>query len=386
MKALGRMAIGALGLVLLGAPEPADAACGDFYRVKRGDTLRSIAIRQAGTEDYQALFAANRDILEDPALIEIGQLLYVPCPNDPPVNRRAAMAEAGVTPTPRDNLGDRRAEEVATAPGTGGTVVTTETPTAAIAAEPPGDGALRVLTGSGLAPLADRDLPGQGMANLILSEALALAKVGQPVEIAFVDDWKSHLPVLMPTGAFNLGLPWPRPDCDAPDKSATAARLCDTFLFSDPIYEIQISTVVLAGSPLARARDPEDLEGTTICRPAGFPPVDLEELRANLKIVEAESPAACAAMLETGTADAVSLPEAAALRLLKDPGTAAPMVKAPYLGVSVPVHALAPKDAPGSSALIARVDAGLAQMQSSGRWLEIVSDYLRDLEKSAPSQ
>ena len=356
-------------------PAPADAACGEFYRVKRGDTLRSIAIRQMRTEDYEPIFRANRDIVSDAALIEIGQLLYLPCAGRGPRDRRAALAAAGITPTRVDNLGDRLAAETPGAPEE-----TAEAPAALPLSEPGAE--LRVLTGSGLAPLADRDLPGQGMANLILNEALTAAKVARPVELAFVDDWKAHLPVLMPTGAFSLGLPWPRPDCDAGRLSATARKLCDEFLFSEPLYEIQISTIVEVGNPLALARSPGDLQGRKVCRPEGFPPVDLESLKLGLDIVAARSASECAAMLTGGEVDAVSLPEAAATRLLAEPAFAGRLIRAQYLGASVPVHALALKDAPGSRALIQRVDEGLAELQSSGRWLEVVSSYLRDLEQT----
>lgn len=55
------------------APTPAAPSGGGAYTVVAGDTLSSIA-RANGTT-WQTLFAANRDVLSDPARISIGQRL-----------------------------------------------------------------------------------------------------------------------------------------------------------------------------------------------------------------------------------------------------------------------------------------------------------------------
>ena len=153
--------------------------------------------------------------------------------------------------------------------------------------------------------------------------------------------------MLMPTGAFDVGLPWPRPDCEAADQSDLTRQLCTRFIYSEPLYEMQVSTIVLAGSPLVEARSTSLLSGKTICRPAGFPPVDIERLRLEIRIVTDMTARKCAALLLDGGADAVSLPAAEAERLLAAPEFADRIARARYLGASVPVHALALRDAPG---------------------------------------
>ena len=61
------------------APEPAPAAADRSYEVVAGDTLGAISQKfygQAG--QYMKIFEANRDILDDPNLIKVGQKLRIP--------------------------------------------------------------------------------------------------------------------------------------------------------------------------------------------------------------------------------------------------------------------------------------------------------------------
>ena len=50
---------------------------GDTYRVVSGDTLSAIAERH-GLSSWHALYAANRDRVEDPNLIFPNQVLRIP--------------------------------------------------------------------------------------------------------------------------------------------------------------------------------------------------------------------------------------------------------------------------------------------------------------------
>lgn len=374
--------IAALALVcslLMLSPGRAMADCDVFYRVQRGDTLQLIASREIGNDDFQAVFQSNIDILRDPSRIEVGQLLYLPCPGLP-LDRPTALIKAGISPTPRDDVGDRLALTMVRSDRDGetaGTGPTTRTAPGAV---------LKILTGSGRAPLVDRGLPSNGMALLIVGEALKAASDPRVIRPEFVDDWKSHLDVLMPTGAFSLALPWPRPDCDADDLSATARGMCDAFLFSEAFYEIPVSILAPVDSPLVDARSEKSLAGRTICRPQAFPPVDLEKIPVPLRIVVAPSGAECARMVLNGEADAISLPAPAAVRLLNQPRFSKTMMKSRYLDRSVPVHAVALKRDPEAAALIGRFDAGLRQIQASGRWLDLISSYIRQIEKPALSQ
>ena len=61
------------------APAPSAAMPGNHYTVKRGDTLRAIALHVYGHADEAGrIFDANRSILTDPDRIYVGQILFVP--------------------------------------------------------------------------------------------------------------------------------------------------------------------------------------------------------------------------------------------------------------------------------------------------------------------
>jgi LysM repeat protein len=61
-------------------PAEAEAAAEErIHKVKRGDTLGKIAKKYYGKAGlYPKIFEANRDILDDPNLIKVGQKLRIP--------------------------------------------------------------------------------------------------------------------------------------------------------------------------------------------------------------------------------------------------------------------------------------------------------------------
>ncbi len=62
-------------------PEPAaeEPAAEEIYEVQPGDTLGAIAKRFYGKASlYPKIFEANRDILDDPNMIRVGQKLRIP--------------------------------------------------------------------------------------------------------------------------------------------------------------------------------------------------------------------------------------------------------------------------------------------------------------------
>ena len=48
------------------------------HTVKKGDTLTKIARKHYGTDDFQPIFRANVHLLDDPDVIQVGQVLRVP--------------------------------------------------------------------------------------------------------------------------------------------------------------------------------------------------------------------------------------------------------------------------------------------------------------------
>ena len=62
-------------------PEPAVVEQPEevFYEVQPGDTLSGIALKYYGkANEYMKIFEANRDILDNPDLIKVGQKLRIP--------------------------------------------------------------------------------------------------------------------------------------------------------------------------------------------------------------------------------------------------------------------------------------------------------------------
>ncbi|MCG6962331.1 MAG: LysM peptidoglycan-binding domain-containing protein [Acidobacteria bacterium] len=61
------------------APAPAPAPAERTYEVQPGDTLSAIAQRFYGSaSSYMKIFEANRNILDNPDLIKVGQVLKIP--------------------------------------------------------------------------------------------------------------------------------------------------------------------------------------------------------------------------------------------------------------------------------------------------------------------
>jgi nucleoid-associated protein YgaU len=57
----------------------ADNPYAQYHVVKKGDTLSKIAQAYYGDAQlYPQIFAANRDVLEDPNKIQVGQKLRIP--------------------------------------------------------------------------------------------------------------------------------------------------------------------------------------------------------------------------------------------------------------------------------------------------------------------
>jgi nucleoid-associated protein YgaU len=62
------------------ATEPTNITpAGKSYTVVRGDSLSKIAIREYGdAREWRKIYEANKDVIDDPDLIEVGQNLIIP--------------------------------------------------------------------------------------------------------------------------------------------------------------------------------------------------------------------------------------------------------------------------------------------------------------------
>jgi polar amino acid transport system substrate-binding protein len=337
-------------------------ACGSFYRVAPGDTLHRIATRAYGSGDYQAIFAANRDILPDISRIAVGDDLLIPCLDGTgPKTRREALALGTGT---------------GAGTGTGGG---TPAPEASATAIRPAGGGIGFLTGSVFAPFAHRALPEGGMITELVRLAIARAAPEREVNVTFVDDWSAHLG-LLGQGAYDLGFPWYRPDCSKADRlSASMRQRCAGFEFSDPLFEVAIGYYVRAGDPLAGATAYDRLFGRKLCRPAGYFTFDLdqEDLREpNATRIIPPAAADCFTWLMRGEVDVVTLNKSLATAEISKLGLDRRVAEIPALASAQTLHVVAPKGDAEGRAYLDLVNQGLADLQASGRWFEVVSRHL----------
>lgn len=400
--------------------QQSDGTCGEFYRIKRGDTLRALTQRVYGHDRFSLLFGANRDILNDPAQIEAGQLLFIPCDGFGVQRRSEALALAGYEPTPEDQLGTRRAGATGTPTTNEGTISVGngEVPrlgtdgvgnfgdrTAAsgsdrrIAVVSPGNAEesagnprlklaplvrelpprLRILSADGMEPLSGRKLPGGGLVGDLIGEAFREIAPSIQIEVAFVNDRQAHLDVLVPLDSFTLSYPWPAPDCGQVSVQGAYSRdLCGNFAFSLPIYQAELRYYARRDDPAAaQISTSGDLRELSVCRPADFPPVDLERDRIGGKIVVMDTLAACVDAVVDGEVDVLSAPAT----MLRSSGMGQ-LVELEALRRQEPVHAIFARGPVESAAAREALDQGLRQIQASGAWFSSVSKYLRDYNEN----
>ncbi len=454
MRSVSGLCTGAIvGALMFGAGGPAEAReCGKFHRIQRGDTLSNIArIYYGDREAFQSVFAANRDILSDPSRIERGQLIYVPC-LDNPKNRGAALAESGIQPTAVDQLGERKARRAAqqaaaraltgtednvaaparepsavaatevvatiapalTAPHTSVTrsitpsvsrkepEVVTQTPPRPVLPIPqsleptaetaeltpalpepaaPKKGTVRFLTASGFEPFSDKSLPEGGLISELAQRALSTSAPNLQTEIAFVNDWEAHLTVLMPTGHFALGFPWYRPNCaQAAGLSELTQLRCTQYVYSRPLFEVEVEAYVSTRGRLVGASTVTDLAGSRICRPQGYFAFEIEQdgkIPANVELVQPQTASECFRMLKDGDVDVVSVNAVLARREISSHALYDEVFALPGLTSSQTLHVIARKDNAEAVRLLEQIDEGLLQLQNTGAWFEIVARHMR---------
>ncbi len=245
----------------------------------------------------------------------------------------------------------------------------------------PPPGALRLLTGSGFAPYADRTLDGGGMITEMVRRAVQMADPGRPVSVSFIDDWPAHLDILLPQGAFDVGFPWFKPDCGTPGRLGPQMRArCSDLEFSNALFEVQVGSYTRKGDPLERAGDAAALAGKTLCRPSGQFSFDLEQsglTEPNVRLVRPNSALACFAMLIRGQVDIVTMTRQEAGEEIVRRGFADAVAEVDGLLATQTLHAVVAKSNPNARAHLDLINRGLAALMASGRWFEIVAYHQR---------
>ena len=323
----------------------AQSACAE-YTIVRGDTLSQIAQRAEVRGGYQALFSANSTVLRNPNVVEIGQVLQIPCADGSlpgAGSSRQAATPASVQSVPETTMPDR---------------------------------ALRIVTASDYAPFTDENLEGGGALTRIVDRAVSLGNPDQAYDLYFVNDWGSHLESLLPTQAVDMAFPWYRPDCSKVENlSEASAYRCTAFNHSDPLYDALVGYYTLAGGQYSGATTYEELMGARLCRPEAWFTFDLEAERLmppNVELTRTVAQNGCWQMLLDGEVDIVTLDALPAEEDYRTLGIEDQVVNLENLSSKQTLHVFVSKDNAFANEALPIINAGLEQMRLSGEWFEIV--------------
>lgn len=348
--------------------------------VQRGDVLWELAETYMGTrERAMDIYRLNRRVIgRNPDTIEPGQRLAIPCdaarqaapePITEPVRDIVATPDGGLpAPAPTIESGaDALAAEMLRQEV--GLPDDAQTPAAGY----------RGLAGGPFSPFIDRGLPMGGIAVALVDAAFAAAP-GAGLQVGQVDDRAAHLEVILPSGGFDFSFPWVYPDCSIEALSEREKLLCEDFISSDILFEYVTEFYTRADGPWADAMAAEDLAGTRICRPEGFPADDLVRmglLPGVARLVRSPNVLGCLRMLDRGTVDVASMDAAVSRALVIDAGLRNPLVVLETLTRSDALTAVARRGDPRGARAIEVLNRGIRSIAQSGEWYAIIESYLR---------
>jgi phage tail protein X len=333
----------------------AQEAC-TTYTVQQGDTLGSIAQAAYGSYDYQMIFNANRDALAaNPNSLPTGLQLVLPC-------------EDGRL-TPDQDLS---------------AIITAETEKADAARVenneylPP----LKFVTANDWMPFTDESLTGGGIFVRMAATAMQRGGNDRDYVISYVDDWMSHIDILLPASAFDVSIAWEAPDCTKLDMLGEfSVKMCTEFDFSLPIYETAYAFNTLVDSKYAEAREFSDYAGAKICRPEAWPIGDLEVqglAEPMVTFVHPKTTLECAEMLLKGEVDLYSIEAETSTANFVELAAADQVSVNPALATFISYHFLTSKSNPRGQEYIAMLNAGITEMRESGEWYDILATGLAE--------
>ncbi|WP_170333728.1 transporter substrate-binding domain-containing protein [Ruegeria arenilitoris] len=408
--------ISSLALAAATGAASAQEAC-STYEIQRGDSLRELAIQVYSTEDYRIIYDANRDVIgSNPNIIRVGDVLEFPCLEDvgraipqgeteaermaaemaaelvkaaearaeqaiADAEARVAAAEAEAKKTSEEAVIAAKAEakkEIEAARAEGAALIRNAT-----SGERPEirDRQLLLITGGNYAPFTDEALPHRGLYTQLVETAMFRAAPEQAYKIQFVNDWSSHLDLLMPTLAFDATFPWSRPNCEEAEALSEKDRVrCETYNFSNPFYEVVDTFFAKEGSGYEETLTYADFAGTTICRPEGWSLSHMDAVglyEPAITMLRPVEPDECFHAVMDGRADIVAIEAHLAVEAISRLGYEHQIIENPNLAAVKSLNVMTHKDNPDGEAILETLNQGLAIMQQSGEWRDIVSTALR---------
>ncbi|MFI2765848.1 transporter substrate-binding domain-containing protein [Ruegeria faecimaris] len=401
--------ISSLALAAATGAASAQEAC-STYEIQRGDSLRELTIAVYSTEDFRIIFEANRDVIgNNPNVIRVGDVLTLPCLEDigraaavPQTEAEAMAAEmaaelvkaaedraAKAIAEAESRVAEAKAEAVIAAKAAAKDEIEAARAEGAALIRNAGTGErpeirdrqLILITGGNYSPFTDEALPHRGLYTNLVETAMLRAAPEQSYKIQFVNDWSSHLDLLMPTLAFDATFPWSRPDCDDADALSENDRSrCETYNFSNPFYEVVDTFFAREGSGYEETLTYADFAGATICRPEGWSLSHMDAVglyEPAITMLRPVSPDECFHALMDGTADIAAIEAHLAVEAIGRLGYEHRIVENPNLAAIKSLNIMTHKDNPDGEAILETLNQGLAIMQQSGEWRDIVSTALR---------
>lgn len=346
----------ALALSAFALPAAAQT-CGGLYSVKRGDSLSLIADAQyKDVAKWSAIHSGNIALIgENPNAIRVGMKLRLSCIDGLPTGLQggtpvAQAATPTVTPAPQPAARSGRKLEQT----------------------------LNLVTAGDYAPFTDKNLENDGLITEVVNAAMLSAQGEGEYKIHWVNDWSSHLDPLMTNAMMDMAFPWYQPDC----KGSPDLFRCQNFLFSDPMFEMLILLFVDKSRPIAFSKD-ADIEGRTLCRPAGYFTHDLDRADrrwiTDKKIVlkQPRSVKECFEMLLKGEVDAVAMNEFTGRATMKSMEIKDKVEVVQGRPVSIEgLHVLVHKEHPNAADLMATINDGLTAIKASGEYQQVIDRHL----------
>ena len=218
----------------------------------------------------------------------------------------------------------------------------------------------------------------RGTGIILCKAAMEAAAPEQGFAIHWVDDWASHHEPLLSNALLDIGFPWFKPDCASDPETYRCANL----KFSDSMFEVLMLLFVDTTRPIAFNSD-ADLEGKTLCRPAGYSTYIFDQNGRNwlksghISLKIGDSPADCLELLAEGEVDAAVLNEFLGRKKIKELGLGDRVRVAEGQPISVDGnHMVVHKSHPQGDALLAVFETGLDRIKADGTYQRIVDEHM----------
>ena len=344
MRFSGYLLLGAISIAAIPSALAAqEVECDSVYTTQSGDSLSSISARAYGRNTaYQQIFDYNPGVLSDPSSLPVGIQLYIPCEADQVVDGSSS----------RPSLPDL------------------------ISAQ---DDGIKILTGEEYPPYVDQGLRQGGYSYELIERAMQYD--GQPADyrIDVIPAWGSHLQPLIADGAYDIGFPWFRPDCDQMDKLGEASQWrCRNLLWSENLHDVVVTFYARSGESEAIS-SPGDAMGKRICRPRGYFTHDLEVMGLtppDIVRVAGDSPTDCFERLVSDEVDLVSVNADTSDRVISELGIRDQVGEVINLATVQSLHAVGLKANPQSRINLLRINKGLIGMRDDGTYQDVSEAHL----------